>query len=326
MQTDLAQLEPLAGLALSRWGLDDAVLSMLSHSENTMFLVTPREASRAFVLRIHRPFYHSLNGIRSELAWSRALQADAGVKTPQAIPGLDGELIQTVEHPDLRGSRNCVLFEFIDGAEPDQNNLIAPLRQLGAVAARMHAHGRDWTRPRYYERLTWDFDHCVGPRAYWGSWRDGPNVDAAGGQMLGRAVATIENRLRRYGRSPDRYGLVHADIRLANLLVHNGETRVIDFDDCGESWFMYDAATAVSFIEHRADVDELMAAWCEGYRRVGTLSAEDENEIWTFIMMRRLALLAWIGSHAEAATARELAQTYGPQSVDAAERYLSRFG
>ena len=34
---------------------------------------------------MHRPGYHTVNGIRSELAWMRALQADGGVHTPQAI-------------------------------------------------------------------------------------------------------------------------------------------------------------------------------------------------------------------------------------------------
>ena len=52
-----------------------------------------------------------------------------------------------------------------------------------------------------------------------------------------------------YGQGRERFGLVHADIRLANLLVDGDHVRVIDFDDCGLSWFMYDFATTVSFIE-----------------------------------------------------------------------------
>ena len=47
----------------------------------------------------------------------------------------------------------------------------------------------------------------------------------------------------------ERFGLVHADLRLANLLVEDEKVNVIDFDDCGYSWFMYDFGTAVSFID-----------------------------------------------------------------------------
>ena len=38
----------------------------------------------------------------------------------------------------------------------------------------------------------------------------------------------------------------------------------------------------------------------EPYRSVHPLSEEDEAEIDTFIMLRRMALLAWISSHIEA--------------------------
>ena len=44
--------------------------------------------------------------------------------------------------------------------------------------------------------------------------------------------------------------------------------RVIDFDDCGLSWFMYDFATTVSFIEDHPDVPALTQAWVDGYRSV----------------------------------------------------------
>ncbi len=94
------------------------------------------------ILRVHREGYHSVDGIRSELAWMRALQAEAGVKTPQAIPARDGTDIQTVAHPALNNPRNCVLFEFIDGIEPPQDNLIPPFRQLGEVTGRCHNHSR----------------------------------------------------------------------------------------------------------------------------------------------------------------------------------------
>ncbi len=74
------------------------------------------------ILRVHREGYHSVNGIRSELAWMRALQAEGGVLTPQAIPGKDGQDIQTRLASALcPAPRNCVLFEFIDGIEPPQD-------------------------------------------------------------------------------------------------------------------------------------------------------------------------------------------------------------
>lgn len=319
-------LEKLATSALGRWGLDDASLRLINLSENATYRVDSPGRATPVILRVHREGYHSLDGIRSELAWMRALQSEAGVKTPQAIPGRDGKDIQTVAHPALPNPRNCVLFEFIEGEEPQQHSLIEPFKQLGEVTARTHQHSRRWARPPYFERLTWDFEHSLGRTPNWGPWREGPDATPDRLPLLQRLVDTMEKRLQRFGQSPDRYGLIHADFRLANLLVHEGDTRVIDFDDCGIGWFLYDAATAVSFIEHRPDLDELLAAWMEGYRRVRELSAEEENELFTFVMLRRMTLFAWIGSHSETDLAKQEGPAYSVQTCELAERYLSRFG
>ena len=116
----------------------------------------------------------------------------------------------------------------------------------------------------------------------------------------------IAQRLAGIGTGDAAFGLVHGDMRLANLLMDGGVVKVIDFDDCGFSWYLYDCATTVSFFEHAPEVPDLIKAWARGYRRIGALSAEEEAEIATFIMLRRILLVAWIGSHAETDLARSM--------------------
>ena len=115
-------------------------------------------------------------------------------------------------------------------------------------------------------------------------------------------------------------------MRLANLLIDGDVTKVIDFDDCGFSWYLYDCATTVSFFEHEPEVPRLLAAWVRGYRRVKELAAEDEREIWTFVMLRRMLLVAWIGSHSETDLARSMGEDYTASTVPLCEDYLTRFG
>ena len=132
----------------------------------------------------------------------------------------------------------------------------------------MHLHSQRWKRPENFERHVWDFDTSLGDRPHWGRWRDGMGLDAAKEALFARAVDLIRRRLERFGKAPERFGLIHCDMRLANLLVDGDEVKVIDFDDCGFSWHLYDAATAVSFFEHEPHVPELMSAWVKGYRKV----------------------------------------------------------
>ena len=104
------------------------------------------------------------------------------------------------------------------------------------------------------------------------------------------------------------------------------DVKVIDFDDCGFSWFMYDAATPVSFYEHLPEVPDLIRHWLIGYRRVIDLPQADEDEIPTFVMLRRLLLVAWIGSHSETELAQSMGIEYTEQTVDLCKDYMRKFG
>ena len=322
-----AHLASVAARALPHWGLaETASLTLLNISENATYWVDAPDRDEPLILRVHRTGYHTLNAVRTELAWMKALQEDAGVQTPQAIPAVDGELIKIVATPELDEERMVVMFAFIDGVEPDETALIEPFRRLGAIAARMHRHARNWRRPAYFERLVWDYASALGERANWGRWQDGLGLDDEARTILSEMDAVLKLRLERFGCSPDRFGLIHADLRLANLLETDNDTRVIDFDDAGLGWFLYDIATALSFMEDRDDLDELIDAWVEGYRSEAPLSDEEVAEIPTFLMLRRLVVIAWIGSHAETDLARELGVPFTRASVPLARRYLAKFG
>ena len=305
-------------------GRPGASVELLNVSENATFLVRDPGAGPS-VLRVHRLGYHTEQEIASELAWMDALRAEAGVRTPRVLPAADGRRVVTVRERGGAAERYCVRFEFLPGTEPggEPALTVTHFAELGEITARMHRHARQWSRPAWFTRFHWDYAAAFGRQARWGRWQDGIGVGPSERQILSRLDDVLRARLRAFGSGPGRYGLVHADTRLANLLVHDGSVSVIDFDDSGFSWYLYDLGTAVSFFEHEPRVPALVDSWLEGYRRAGQLSAEDQAEIWTFIMFRRLLLVAWIGSHRAVDIAAELGAGYTQGSCDLAESYLS---
>lgn len=326
----LAAPDPAAALAadaLAQYPIGTrATVTLCNVSENHTYRVTDPDDGRQYALRVHRPGYRTPAQIESELAWLDALEADGTVHTPPVLRARDGRRVVRAQAPGI-GARHVVVFEWVTGSAPDLDSGAAAIEQfetLGAISARMHAHARAWARPPGFDRPRWDYEHSIGPHGHWGAWRDGLGMGAQERDQLQRLDATIAARLAAYGQDPARFGLVHADIRLANVLADGDAVRVIDFDDCGFSWFMYDFATTVSFMEEHPRVPELRDAWVRGYRTQAELEPAAEAELATFVMLRRLLLVAWIGSHHTfAPEAAELGAGFTAVTCTLAEDYLS---
>ena len=297
----------------------DALLELVSVSENATFKVQGPDGD-AYALRVQRPRNHTPDAVRSELAWIAAVRADGAARTPAVVPTRDGAPLVEVH------GTTCVLFEWVEGEHPHQDRL-EPARfgQLGGLAARLHRHARRWRRPAGFTRAAWDAAGCLGSAPRWGRWEDGVGVGPQEREVLGRAAELLRRRLAAFGTGPDRFGLVHADMRAANLLLpaDAGEVVLIDFDDCGPGWFLYDLGAALSFVEDSPQVPELVAAWVDGYRGEAPLGAAEEAELASFVLLRRLVLVAWLGSHRDADLARTLGAGFTAGACELAERYLS---
>ena len=308
---------------------------LLCVSENATYLVRDERSDEPAVLRLNRPGYHGHEALASELAWTADLRASQVVCTPGWLPTAAGEPVALVAPARAAGpARHAVLFGYARGEHPADAGGPAgsALARIGELAARLHAHSRSWRKPAWFHRFSWDLTAALGDGhgtpGRWGDWRAG--YPAAERELLEAAETQLRQALSGYGYEPERYGLIHADLRAANLLVSSEATgsrvTVIDFDDCGYAWFLYDLAASVSFLEHQPELPDLVSGWLEGYRRAGTvghIGSADLAVVPALVMLRRLQLQAWSSSHADTEMVRSLGPEFAAQTVEVAERFLS---
>ena len=314
----------LAEQALSLYDLPrTSSVHLVSLSENETYKVEAPSGKR-WALRLQRPGYQSKISLASEIAWLVALRKDGVVATPVPVVGLDGEWIS-------RSCADCKTWFSLNGKTAANPKSHMDLRQCFEESGCHHRPDacaqQNMAAPGRFRALHLELRISVGG-------------DAPMGSLAGRAGRECHpaRSVRPHGGSdpasvfcvmaahPDRFGLAHCDLRLANLLMHAGEVKVIDFDDCGFGWYMYDAATPLSFYEHLPQVPSLIEIWLEGYRTVRAIPKADEEEIPTFVMLRRLLLVAWVGSHVETDLARSLGVSFTDQTVALCSAYLRRFG
>jgi Ser/Thr protein kinase RdoA (MazF antagonist) len=294
----LPRLEAAARQALPRFGFGPgAALSLLHHRENAVFRVD--DGGRSWALRVHRAGYRTSDEIRSELCWMDALR-EAGVSTPPVRPGADGDPLQHVAAGPGQPPLQVDVLGWIDGAPLAAGGESAELyRLVGRTSALIQAHGRQWTPPPGFRRPTWDVDALVGPRALWGDYAALEALAPDDLARMHRAADLVRRRLDAFGRAPDRFGLTHGDLMPDNILVAGDVPHVIDFDDGGYGWYLYDLATLLADRVADPGFAAMRDAWVAGYRSVAPLPEEHLRELDVLVMARLLLGLGWMHTRRE---------------------------
>ncbi len=305
-----------------------ASVSLLGESENRVYLVNDPELSQKYVLRVNsgRLSYHNPPSVTSELMWLTALRQDTDIIVPDVLCATDGSTVKTITATDLDKPRHVAVYSFLPGIEPPEDQLVSGFERLGEISARMHLHSRAWTPDPAFDRHFWTPATILDDQLNWGRWQDGVGIKGEVQTLLSRLEDVVRRRLAGLPRDRERFGLIHADLRLANLLVDGDTTSIIDFDDCGFGWYLFDLASALSFLEERPDVPELIDAWLTGYRKLAAIPADIEAELPTLIMLRRLALIGWVGyQQNHLVFARDIGVGFTEDSCRLADDYLKKF-
>lgn len=270
---------------------------------------------------MHRRGYHSREEILCELEWLDALATGVDVETVRPVATDDGERLPVIEADGFSCSVSA--FSYLEGEEPVVGTHLADrFAELGSITAKLHVHVRSWQPSAGFVRKKWNFDTLIGSHAIWGDWR-AAYVDPDAIKLLEGLCSKLEDRLHSYGEDADRFGLIHGDLRLANLLDDRKRLAVIDFDDCGFGWFAFDFAAAISFYEDDPSIPELQAAWLKGYREIAAFSDADEAVLPTMILARRLQLTAWLASRAGNDTEGALGEGFAEGTLRLARNYMA---
>jgi Ser/Thr protein kinase RdoA (MazF antagonist) len=269
-----AQLKSMAEQALSKWDLAGAELELVAVRENAVFRVSA-PAGRSYALRIHRPGYHDLAELNSELQWTAALSR-AGIGVPAPVPTRDGRGYASVGVPGSAAEiRHVGLVEWVDGVplqsvierESDESARAACFEQLGRIAARIHNQAVRWPLPADFKRHSLDADGLMGEQPWWGRFWEAPQLERAERELVLKTREAVYGALNAYGEREATYSLIHADLLPA--------------------------------YQDREDSDALQAALVAGYRSERPLDDRDLELLPMFQLIRGLAVIGWIHQRPE---------------------------
>lgn len=319
----------VAGRAVLRqWDVESANLELIKHRENAVFKVEAGDVKAA--LRLHRQGYHSDAELYSELQWMQALD-DAGIRVPQAIPTTSGVLFTHQAVEGLDGDIQVDLWQWIDGVQlgsveegiADAAEVENTYGILGEVAAKVHNQAANWTLPGGFTRHAWDADGLAGEMPFWGRFWEIAAATDAQQNLLKRTRERVFRDLSALPKTADNYSMIHADFAAENIMVDDAGVRLIDFDDAGFGWHLFELVTALIFIRGEDYFGRAERALIEGYRKHRTLTEQDLALLPLFYLARSTTYVGWVHTRSETETARELTPMILEMTCGLAEDYLS---
>jgi Ser/Thr protein kinase RdoA (MazF antagonist) len=296
---------PAALESLDAFAIGPAQLQLVSLAENVTFRVTDRNDT-VYVLRLHRPGYHTLDELNSERVWIRAL-ADAGIAVPRPLVARDGRDYVAVSVAVTGERRYAGMSHWTEGEllanvlrhSRNVGEHDAYFAQLGSIAASMHNQANRWRVPSSFKRHALDSDGLVGDAPFWGPFWEHPVLSAAERRLLLDTRERIRGALSRYGRDASTFSMIHADLHTGNVLLDGQRLTVIDFDDAGFGWHQYDAAVALFSSWTAPDFPIVERAFVRGYRSVREISDAALALIPMFLLIRGMAIIGWIHQRPE---------------------------
>jgi len=303
--------------ALAAWG--GGTLRLIKDRENVVYEARLTDGRRA-ALRLHREGYQSAAAIRSELWWMKAV---AGIGVPAPVPTLNGRLLHV-----LPNGRVATMISWVEGEElgaagqtlaGTEAEQLARFRAVGGLVAQLHNATDALVLPEWFARHSWDREGLLGDEPFWGRFWENPALSVAEVETVLRARDAAQKVLRDYESRAD-CGLIHADVLRENVLFGVYGPVLIDFDDCGFGYRIYDLATLASQNETESNYAELMRVAVEGYREYRAFSVEAERLLPMFVMLRRFASCGWVVPRVPDGDARMRA--YAERAAAAAQAFL----
>ncbi|RME18801.1 MAG: homoserine kinase [Alphaproteobacteria bacterium] len=301
--------------ALEAFGGREAVL--VSERENAVYRAHLPGGEAA--VRLHRPGYQSLAAIRSELDWMRALDA-AGLSVPAPMGG----------PVTLSTGRIATAVRWLDGAPLGQADVPlegsaaeqeARFHAVGRSIAALHAASDAFTPPEGFTRHAWDIEGLLGETPLWGRFWESPALSPPERALMLEVRRMARAQLEAFAARGGDYGLIHADVLRENVLVQGEAAVLIDYDDGGWGFRLYDLATLMTQNEGLPNSDALRAAAIAGYRSLRPLSEEDATLLPLFVLLRRMASMGWIVPRSNPRDPRQ--QYYARKAVRAAQAFLA---
>lgn len=310
-------MSALVECALLNWGLGGASYALVAARENAVYRV--ETATHTFALRLHRKGYRTDSELWSELKWMQAVGA-GGITVPIPIPSLTGNMLHTMDGVQidlLSWLHSTPVAQTVGTLSPQQRESL--FYKMGQQMAKLHQISDTWSQPAGFTRCAWDANGLVGEKPLWDRFWENPRLSRVQRSILENLRIAARAQLDRLEPTLD-YGLIHADMVTENVMYDGTTLGLIDFDDGGFGYRLFEVATALLKFDQAPGHTLLRSALLAGYRSVRAI---DTQALDLFMAVRAASYVGWNMTRLAEAGGKARNARFIERAIRLAEQYLA---
>jgi len=298
---------------LKKYGIIDAQVECINFEFNATFSVST-ESGQKYALRLNINSTRTVSNILAETQWVRELARIPSVNVPTPIATLDDQFVVSALHEDSGQTICGVMYTWLEGEEIGDEPTLDQLRRVGQAIAHMHQNKSDFQLTDGAELPTFN-DFFWGTEDYLFSSKS--TLILKDRQLIEQARDLIMKYTDEL-YSTSVVHIIHADFHGWNLMWHEDQVFIFDFDDCGFGVEAQDIAVALYWLNTPTADSTLL----EGYRSVRPLPAYSDKAMKALLLQRRLLLLNYL-FETKNAEHKEMLPAYLKRSIELVSTFLT---
>lgn len=266
----------------------DKLQYFLRGMNDTYILETALEK---YIFRVYRADRRSKSDIDFELELLKDLQ-DKGINVSIPIPRKDGIMINEFLVPE--GVKYGVMFSFAVGNEKPIH-AVEDSNLFGQAVAQIHKATDNFKSEHVRGML--DFEHLIEKPLHTIKLHMDHRQDDY--QFLYDLIMQLKAQIEAHLEAGLDWGICHGDLHGNTNVAFTDEGKLThyDFDICGYGWRAYDIAEfrlarEIHSGHNKDEVEQLWAAFLNGYKSLRNLSDNDISAVPMFVALRQLWLFA----------------------------------
>jgi Ser/Thr protein kinase RdoA (MazF antagonist) len=311
IQTD--SLTVFAHEILKKYGITDAEVESINFEFNATFSVSTQSGQK-YALRLNINSTRTVSNIQAETQWVRDLARIPSINVPTPIASLEDKYHVSAHHADSGQTIYGVMYSWLEGEEIGDEPTLDQLRTVGRAMALLHENSSNFTLTDGAELPTFN-DFFWGTQDY---------LFSSKSTLISKDRERIEKARDLIMKFTDELyatsavHIIHADFHGWNLMWHEDQLSIFDFDDCGYGVEAQDIAVALYYL----DTPEQDSALLDGYESIRPLPLYSENAMKALLLQRRLLLLNYL-FETKNAEHKEMLPAYLEKTIERVSTFLT---